>query len=169
MLAIGLRFRPNVNGDVDDRAPHTAHQLGLRMGRRLAVQAPHGAAGVVEAVVSLCQFGNQNVGGEFVGAEGSREEAAMVAMGLDVDDRHPCNSRGRVPHCVSFQNSRASTCPVLSRYSICLRRVWPRPWKVSGSIAMFWNTRCSCAAPAATSHAAWKSPKTWWIFPKETR
>src|SRR5262249_2940507 len=136
---------------------------------RLPVQAPHRAAGVVEADIRLGDFGNQPVGEEFVRAEGSREEAAMIAMGFDVNDRHPGDTRGRVLHCVSFQNSRASTCPVLSRYSICLRRVWPRPWNVSGSIAMSANTRCSCAAPAATSHAARKSGNTSRILPNATR
>ena len=50
---VGRRAAARVDGDVEDRAPHHPHQLGLREGRRLVVQAAQRALLRRQALVVL--------------------------------------------------------------------------------------------------------------------
>src|SRR6266511_3367504 len=79
------RVRTQVDDHVVDRSVAAADQLGLLVRRRLPVHAPHGAPVPVQRDVALHRGGVEAVLGELPGAEGAREQAALVGVRLRVD------------------------------------------------------------------------------------
>jgi hypothetical protein len=69
VLAVGARLGPDINGNIDNRAVGAEHRLGLRVRRRLALQASQRAPSVGVGDVRLRDAGEQSLA-EFVGAEG---------------------------------------------------------------------------------------------------
>jgi len=59
VLAVGARLEPDINGNIDNRAAGSGHRLGLRVRRRLAVQASQRAPSVGVGDVRLRDAGEQ--------------------------------------------------------------------------------------------------------------
>jgi len=68
VVAVGQRVGADVGGDGDDGTAGAAEQPGLGVGRHPAVQTAHGATGVVEEDIGLCDIKVQPVIGEVAGA-----------------------------------------------------------------------------------------------------
>ena len=88
MLAVGCRIGPNVDRDVHDRAPGAPNSLRFPIRGYLQMQAPQRPRLVVVRDVALHHVGIESVLSEFGGAERPREEAAIVDVWCEVDDRH---------------------------------------------------------------------------------
>ena len=86
VLQVGRAFRPQVDDDVEDRAPRGAHQLGFGRGRKLEVHPAQRALLVIEGDVGLCDHRLQPVLLELVLTEGAGEKPARILAALDVDD-----------------------------------------------------------------------------------
>src|SRR5436190_4451400 len=97
--AVGRRIGAQVDGDVEDRASHAAHQLRLTL---LRVDAPQYALART-AVVLLDELRLDPELSELVGAKGLDEEAAFVAMDirLDQDDALDLGRQAAEAHCFS--------------------------------------------------------------------
>lgn len=143
VLVAGRRVVPHIQGDVDYRGARAAHQFRFAARRYLPTQIPHRAGGAVERDKVLEHRRLPVRRGRTRRHRRTGEESTFICVRFDVDDDHAVNLGLGVLHGRSFQNRRSSTWPVLSRYWICLSRVWPRPLKVAGSIAILSNTRCS--------------------------
>ena len=79
------RVRPHVHGHVEERATGAAHELYLRKGRHLVVQAAQRPATTVERDVALLKFWFEPMLREFVRAPRAGEEAPLVHVSLLLD------------------------------------------------------------------------------------
>src|SRR6185312_3653968 len=86
VLQVSRAFRPEIDNDVEDRAPGGAHQLGFGCRWKLEVHAAQRSLLVIEGNVGLRDHRLQTVLLELMLAEGAGEKPARILSALDVDD-----------------------------------------------------------------------------------
>ena len=88
-VSVGGAAAANIHRHVKDRPPATAHQLGLRMGRSLEMQAAHGADLGGQRVIVLYEIYVDAMLGHPLAVPCLGKEAAMVAKAGGCDRIDP--------------------------------------------------------------------------------
>ena len=85
--------RAQVDGDIEDRAAHAAHQLRLAVRLGLVVHSAQRSGARVERGVALHDRRIQPARAELLGIERACEPAALVAEQVELDDPRPRQRR----------------------------------------------------------------------------
>ena len=88
MMTVSNRLRTQIYHDIMNRAAHTADKLRLTRWRLLVMHASQCARLEIGREIALNNSRVEPVLRELSGAEGAREEAALVLVWLEINNKH---------------------------------------------------------------------------------
>ena len=109
VLAEARGIRAQIQGDVEQRSPDAADQLGLREGRSLVVHAPERAALVVERHAALRELAIEAVVDELPGRPGASEVSPLIRVPLRLEQPRAGQRGGKEPQSMILVSGMGTT------------------------------------------------------------